>query len=203
MSEFFVIADLHYGHSNIIKYCDRPFADVDEMDEKLIECWNDVVGDDDRILVLGDFGLTNKERMTEIISQLNGHKEILLGNHDRGKRFYYQAGFEGVSSKKQKLIFTPSMSSDCGLTSIIQRHPSLHIVFTHVPMTVPEIDILREDHGPGGCWPEMLNVHGHIHNNEILGGPRKCVSVEVIKYGPVTLRSVVEDWLGIKCFNLY
>ena len=197
MGNFFVIADTHFSHFNIIRYCDRPFATAEEMDEALIKNWNDTVSAEDRILVLGDFGLTGRDRMTEIIARLNGHKSIMLGNHDRGKRFYQEAGFESVESRKTRLIFPP-MSNHCGLTDVYAQYPDLYVVFTHVPLTVTEIDELREEYGEGGVWPRFLNVHGHIHNNESLGGPRVCVSVEVTNYKPVTLRSVVEKWLGIK-----
>ena len=197
MNKFYVIADLHYCHFNIIKYCGRPFDSAEQMDEKQIANWNNVVSDDDRILVLGDFGLTGRDRMVEIISRLNGHKEIILGNHDRGKRFYLEAGFEYVYSRKHRLIFTPSMSKENGLADTISQYPDLHIVFTHVPLDVNTIDEMREEIGDNGVWPMMLNVHGHTHE-KIMGGPRACVSVEQTEYAPVTLRSVVENWLGIK-----
>ena len=48
-------SDLHFGHENIIRYCDRPFADVDAMNRALVDRWNEVVGDDDVVWVLGDF----------------------------------------------------------------------------------------------------------------------------------------------------
>ena len=49
-------ADLHFGHSNIIQHCNRPFSNVDEMDNYLISRWNSVVKPNDTIFVLGDVG---------------------------------------------------------------------------------------------------------------------------------------------------
>ncbi|WP_258934193.1 hypothetical protein [Nesterenkonia pannonica] len=52
MTTFFT-SDHHFGHANIIRYCDRPFADVAEMDEAMIDRWNETVSPDDEVWVLG------------------------------------------------------------------------------------------------------------------------------------------------------
>jgi calcineurin-like phosphoesterase family protein len=52
--ERWITADLHLGHANIIIYSGRPFRDADEMDESIVERWNEVVAPTDRVLVLGD-----------------------------------------------------------------------------------------------------------------------------------------------------
>lgn len=49
MSNSFVLADTHFGHANVIKYDNRPFADVNEMDNKMIQNWNSVVKPSDTI----------------------------------------------------------------------------------------------------------------------------------------------------------
>ena len=36
MSEIFFTADQHFGHQNILVFCKRPFASMDEMREELI-----------------------------------------------------------------------------------------------------------------------------------------------------------------------
>ena len=54
MPNIFAISDTHFGHSNIIKYCDRPFHSVSEMNEKLIDNWNNIVTEQDHIYHLGD-----------------------------------------------------------------------------------------------------------------------------------------------------
>lgn len=71
-----VISDMHFGHANIIKYCNRPYADVTEMDEKLIANWNSVVQPGQKVWHGGDFGdLKHANR-------LNGQKRAIIGNHD-------------------------------------------------------------------------------------------------------------------------
>lgn len=82
MGKNFYIADYHFGHSNIIKFDKRPFSSVEEMDQKMIENWNNVVGDDDTVYLLGDFCWKAEDRWIEILDQLKGNKVLIRGNHD-------------------------------------------------------------------------------------------------------------------------
>lgn len=75
-------SDMHFNHRNIIKFCNRPYENVEEMNNALIENWNNVVGKDDIVFNLGDFLFGNKNKWKEIISKLNGHHYLILGNHD-------------------------------------------------------------------------------------------------------------------------
>ena len=83
MSELFFTSDLHFGHKAIIKYSTRPFKHVDEMDEKMIEQYNAVVGHTDRVYLLGDFSFYNSGRTVSIIHRLKGQKYFIRGNHDK------------------------------------------------------------------------------------------------------------------------
>ena len=74
----FVIADTHFGHSNIIKYCDRPFVTTEEMDRQLIEKWNSVVGKEDIVYHLGDFALGNMNKVSEYRKQLKGKIFLII-----------------------------------------------------------------------------------------------------------------------------
>lgn len=97
MGKIFFISDLHLNHANIIKYCNRPFSSVEEMNHMLIRNWNSVVSDDDTIYSLGDFCLGNYTRFQLFTSALNGHKHFILGNHDHiSKKKILEAGFESV-----------------------------------------------------------------------------------------------------------
>lgn len=78
----FFTSDLHFGHKNIIRFCNRPWKDTDEMDEALIENWNSVVKEDDIVFDLGDFAFAPNSKWKEILSKLNGHHYLVLGNHD-------------------------------------------------------------------------------------------------------------------------
>jgi calcineurin-like phosphoesterase family protein len=88
MSNIFFTADLHFGHwtnpeRNIIKYCNRPFQTIEEMDSVLIKKWNDKVGKKDKIYVIGDFALCKKELLPYYMTNLNGEKIFLHGDHDK------------------------------------------------------------------------------------------------------------------------
>ena len=83
MNTFFT-ADSHYQHFNIIKYCNRPFSSVEEMDEALIENHNKVVGPKDEVYILGDFVFAKtSEEVESYTKRLNGKLYLIYGSHDR------------------------------------------------------------------------------------------------------------------------
>lgn len=86
MTSCWFTSDHHFSHRNILTYTKRPFANVDEMDEVMIQNWNSVVKPGDRIYHLGDFALCPPERATKIARRLLGQKFLLFGNHDRKLR---------------------------------------------------------------------------------------------------------------------
>ena len=84
--KIFYIGDLHFGHNNIIKYDDRPFLNVQEMDMSLINNWNSVVTDEDKVIILGDFTMSGDVNYwCSLLGALNGTKCICVGNHDNRK----------------------------------------------------------------------------------------------------------------------
>jgi calcineurin-like phosphoesterase family protein len=166
MSEprIFITSDLHLGHANIIRYCDRPYRDVNEMNEDLIRKWNNTVSKDDRVFFLGDFALGDREKTIRWGQRLNGRKVMIYGNHDHhSPQVYYDAGFEHVS--KWPIVIQNTY------------------LLSHAPF------ILRGDHD---YWGPLINIHGHIHN-KVEEGPTvstrsACVCVERWDYRPVDLQ---------------
>jgi calcineurin-like phosphoesterase family protein len=76
--KIFVTSDTHFGHNNIIKYCNRPFKTSQEMDETLIKNYNSVVSNDDHVYFLGDFSMSNDpEYLNYIFHRLHGRKFLI------------------------------------------------------------------------------------------------------------------------------
>lgn len=81
MTRFF-ISDTHFFHLNILKYANRPFNDINHMNEVLVNNWNSVVSAEDTVYHLGDFALGDKSRWDSVTSRLLGRKVLITGNHD-------------------------------------------------------------------------------------------------------------------------
>jgi len=130
-------ADLHLGHANIIRHCDRPFADVSEMDACLVAAWNKRVNANDTVYIVGDFIFRNARPPEEYLEKLKGKKHLIIGNHDKDwlKKFDAQKYFESV-----------------GHYAEISNGKS-RIVLCHYPM----MSWNKMNHG-------AFMVHGHIHN---------------------------------------
>lgn len=178
MSTFF-IADTHFNHSNIIKYCNRPFISSEEQTNKLIENWNSVVKDEDSIFVLGDFfffynsknwdlentGIFIKEtnECIKILSQLKGNKHLIKGNHDvRSDEQYIEMGFNFVSP-----------------------YPIIYnnfFILSHEPLLLSQTT-------------PYFNLYGHVHNDDRFTdtSTSKCVSVERINYTPISLERIKSE----------
>jgi calcineurin-like phosphoesterase family protein len=84
MSMFFT-GDTHFNHRNILRYCNRPFSDTEEMNEILIKGWNSRVGQDDVIYCLGDLGMG---QLGPILQRLNGEIYLIPGSHDKNWSSY-------------------------------------------------------------------------------------------------------------------
>ena len=81
MTVFFT-GDTHFGHSNIIRYSNRPFESAALMNEALISNWNKAIGPQDSVYHIGDVSILRPERTKEILDRLNGKIYLIRGNHD-------------------------------------------------------------------------------------------------------------------------
>jgi len=101
-----IVSDTHFGHYNIIRYSNRPFTTVNEMNDAMLTNWNETVKPDDIVWHLGDVYFKNPE----IIPKLYGHKNLILGNHDSGKDQNLLNNFEkiemGKAFKDMKLMLS-------------------------------------------------------------------------------------------------
>ena len=107
-------SDLHLNHAKIIKYCDRPFKDVNIMNETIIENWNYLVKEDDLIYILGDFCFGDAR---PLLDKLNGIKVLIEGSHD-----------SSAMSCRNKFKFTTPL-----LNIVIDKQP---ITLCHYAMRV-------------------------------------------------------------------
>ena len=169
----YYIADMHLGHTNIIRLCNRPFNDVNEMNETLISNWNSRVTDEDTVYVIGDFAYKSAEDPVKILKQLKGRKVLIEGNHDKGnlKNSAFRAEFDEIRSMK----------------SIIDN--DRRIVLCHYP-------IVEWD----GYFKGAYLVYGHIHNNiknrayKVMKDEKLALNagVEITGYMPVTFDELVK-----------
>lgn len=89
----FITSDIHFSHRRIMEFCpeSRPFKDVEEMDNKIVEIWNSMIEEDDLTYILGDVAFCNAEKAAKLVNRLNGRKILIRGNHDsktsKDKRF--------------------------------------------------------------------------------------------------------------------
>lgn len=79
----FYISDWHYGHENILSFDNRPFKNINEMNQTLVERWNSVVSPGDIVYVLGDMFWCKMDEAIPILNRLHGQKFLIKGNHDR------------------------------------------------------------------------------------------------------------------------
>lgn len=171
--EIFIISDTHFGHENIIKYCDRPFKNAEEMDEKILENWNSVVKPGDKVYHLGDVYFPARKSegyWGTFFSRLNGQKRLILGNHDDGKNRVLQNTFHRIV--------------------VWRMFPEFGLLLTHVP--VHHTALRRGATGNEKNPDSLRNVHGHIHQNASPSGPGSYmnVSVEQINYTPVNIETL-------------
>ncbi|MCL2797624.1 MAG: hydrolase, partial [Firmicutes bacterium] len=134
----FFTSDCHFFHKNIIRYEDRPFRSVSEMNAALIANWNRKVGKNDHAYILGDLGFCSGEEMNGILAQLSGHKYLIKGNHDN---FLFDKNFD-----KRNFVWIKDYYSlaDGGKS----------VVLFHFPIAVWD----KQHHG-------SLHLYGHIHSN--------------------------------------
>lgn len=157
----FIISDTHFGHENIICYCNRPFVTVEEMDRQLIERWNSVVRKDDVVYHLSDFALGNIDKVAGYRSKLNGRIFLVTGNHDGYNiKKYYEAGFDKVYDK-------PIIYQD-------------FFILSHTPMFITENMPYANIFGHVHNNPEYTDYTSNTF----------CVSVERISYTPILFDEV-------------
>lgn len=182
MPNIFVISDTHFGHQNFLKFEHdgkkiRDFADAKQMDEFMIEQWNSIVTSQDKVWHLGDVYFGSEENAQYVMKSLNGHKRLVLGNHDNGKSKVIQQHFEKVVMWR------------------VWRDE--RILFSHVPLHPNNLTIGLDDKSKPKWEDRMkasfLNVHGHIHQNPSPEGPYFNACVEHHNYKPIPFEDILKE----------
>lgn len=173
-------SDEHYFHANIIRYCNRPWTDVEAMNRALIANHNKLVAPNDHVIHHGDFTF---RRDTEIIlQQLNGTHTLISGNHDP---IWTHA--KGGEQRKQNI------AADYAAASWKEIHPGgeLHttidgidVLLSHLPYTGDshEHDRYRSLRPVNNGLPLIC---GHVHDAWRTNGNQINVGVDVWDYRPV------------------
>ena len=138
--KFYFVSDTHFLHSNIIKYCKRPFKSIEENDEELIRRWNEKVPEDGIVFHLGDVAFGNNERVNHILKQLHGKIYLIIGNHDWHRIVHEQSWrFEDMTQQ------------------INMKIGKRHIILNHYPMLAFS-----------GAWrgeDATYQLFGHVHTS--------------------------------------
>ena len=168
----FYTSDLHFGHHNILRYENRPFQSVEEMNDNLINSWNRKVSKGDEVYIIGDFGLLDGRQANSILDRLNGRKYLIKGNHDH---FIRDREFD-----RSKFVWIRDYAS-------IKDGETVICMF-HYPIAVWD----RQHHG-------ALHFYGHVHSNTDnhhpllleLGDNAFNVGCDVHNYEPVSLAELL------------
>ena len=169
-------SDFHFGHRNVIAYCNRPFASVEEMNEALVRIWNEQVKPDDEIYLVGDFSL-NPKWSKEIVPKLNGNKYLIHGNHD--------ATFPHKHNRKQiKMVQRYLEDGWKGVHDSLNLTLSngTNVLLSHLPYAPrPSGDLLNYDVRYLQHRPEdrgMILLHGHLHKHYLKNGRMIDVGID-------------------------
>lgn len=147
----FFTSDTHFNHANIIHFCNRPFKNVEEMNETVIRNWNSVVSSDDIVFHLGDFCLGGAAEWTKIIDRLNGRIYLILGNHDlKNIRQGFISRFEHVSMQmrimvEKQVIYLnhyPFLCFDGGYKDVWQLFGHVHTRSNNTGIDAPRLQHL-------------------------------------------------------------
>ena len=153
-------ADPHLGHANIIKYANRPFVSVQEMDLRIIETWNARVKRDDTVHVIGDFAFAEHD---PYLSKLNGTKHLQLGNHDHSNRVKTATGWASIAHYREVKV----------------GGEDIPVVLFHYGMRVWN----RSHHG-------AIHLYGHSHGTLPGDSQSCDVGVDCWDFKPVSLPEI-------------
>jgi calcineurin-like phosphoesterase family protein len=196
MTDFFT-ADQHFGHYNVLKFCHRPFASTDEMDREMITRWNSKVSQKDTVYIIGDLVWSGgKGFKRHIISQLNGKKIFILGNHDgktKQPNSYLSLGFEQVYAHDLSITIDSESVLLCHYpyNPMLSRWQILWYKFKNFWRLwrrdkYPFLKNMEKRPIDDGRWL----LCGHVHDKWKIKGKMINVGVDVWNFYPISLDEI-------------
>ena len=171
MSRKWYTADFHLFHDNIIRYCHRPFDNIWQMHDAIVEGMNERVKKNDELFILGDVSFYGGEKVQKVLRKINGRKHLIIGNHDAKN----MGKWEGWTSVNHYLEL---------------KDRGQNIVLCHYPIE-----------SWNKMMYGAIHLHGHRHGvypkhlrNECPWGLRSDVGVDVFDFKPVDLDILTEKW---------
>ena len=165
--------DTHFWHKSVIGYCNRPWPDVEQMNEGLIRRWNEHILEDDMVYHLGDFAFCGTTKCADIFGKLKGRKFLIRGNHDGQSQC--KPGWEWVKDYYSLRVQLTYQDDDGEEKQYVQP-----IILMHFP-------ILSWDGMAHGSW----HLHGHCHGSlPDTGVMRLDVGVDCNNWYPCSLDDI-------------
>lgn len=195
-------ADLHLGHKNILAYCNRPWATIEEHDEAILQNWRDTVKDGDLVYVLGDVVMGSIKKYTDRLRALPGEKRLIAGNHDavwsgnHSSTDYRQAG-----KLRQAGFVSISQYDKIGNANFLGWDSNEEVLVSHFPSEGESVNGRPDrfiEYRPRDTGQIILC--GHIHDQWVLRGNNINVGIDVWDYKPVsadTLKTMFKIVRGI------
>lgn len=178
MSNIFLCSDLHLCHNKPFLYEPRGFTSIEEMNEAIVERWNEVVKPDDTIYNLGDFAMNNVDAAISYIQRLNGNIMWIAGNHD--------------SHTKINKILRACWKQDvsyCGYADVLKVH-KFNFYLSHYPT-------LTSNMNDTGLTHRTISLFGHTHQKTNFLYPDNPfmyhVGVDSHNCYPVNIEEIISD----------
>jgi len=182
----FFTSDHHFSHANVIKYCNRPFSSVEEMNEELVKRWNEAVKPEDTVYYLGDFALS-QTAVTTYLPRLNGEKHLIAGNHDHVHPAYYKQNL-AKRERRRELYLNSGFKTISMIGYRIVNNQVL--LMSHLPYSGDHAgledrykEFRPENNG-------LVLLHGHVHTTWKVRGHMINVGVDVWDYKPVSIDEI-------------
>jgi len=158
---FYVVSDTHFSHVNIIKYCSRPFNNVDVMNETMYNNWCDKLeNDDDLIFFLGDFANGDLKKNAKVFwDELPGTKYFIKGNHDLADNGIEMFDEVLVHFNNKRILLThiPNSSKSKQYDFIFHGHIHNNGTPTPLPNNMINFSVEVNDYAPVLITTEFLN----------------------------------------------